>query len=156
MSRLLFVARDLSDTDRLGAALAQVLPASSVISLVGTLGAGKTYLVQALASALGVARESVVSPTFVLCQEYQGSKKIVHVDAYRLRDEDEFLELGPQEWFESEGLTLIEWADRVESCLPVERLEIRIEVLPADARQFEMRAIGESMVVALDTLRASI
>ena len=156
MSRLLFVARDLSDTDRLGAALAQVLPASSVISLVGTLGAGKTYLVQALASALGVARESVVSPTFVLCQEYQGSKKIVHVDAYRLRDEDEFLELGPQEWFESDGLTLIEWADRIESCLPVERLEIRIEVLPADARQFEMRAIGESMVVALDTLRASI
>ena len=156
MSRLLFVARDLSDTDRLGAALAQVLPASSVISLVGTLGAGKTYLVQALASALGVARESVVSPTFVLCQEYQGSKKIVHVDAYRLRDEDEFLELGPQEWFESEGLTLIEWADRVESCLPVERLEIRIEVLPADARQFEIRAIGESMGVALDTLRASI
>ncbi len=156
MSRLLFVARDLSDTDRLGAALAQVLPASSVISLVGTLGAGKTYLVQALASALGVARESVVSPTFVLCQEYQGSKKIVHVDAYRLRDEDEFLELGPQEWFESEGLTLIEWADRVESCLPVERLEIRIEVLAADARQFEMHAIGESMVVALDTLRASI
>ena len=156
MSRRLFVARDLSDTDRLGAALAQVLPASSVISLVGTLGAGKTYLVQALASALGVARESVVSPTFVLCQEYQGSKKIVHVDAYRLRDEDEFLELGPQEWFESEGLTLIEWADRVESCLPVERLEIRIEVLPADARQFEMHAIGEWMVVALDTLRASI
>ena len=134
MSRLLFVARDLSATDRLGAALAQVLPASSVISLVGTLGAGKTYLVQALASALGVARESVVSPTFVLCQEYQGSKKIVHVDAYRLRDEDEFLELGPQEWFESEGLPLIEWADRVESCLPVERLEIRIEVLPAAAR----------------------
>ena len=156
MSRLLFVAQDLSDTDRLGATLAQVLPASSVVSLVGTLGAGKTYLVQALASALGVARESVVSPTFVLCQEYQGSKKIVHVDAYRLRDEDEFLELGPQEWFESDGLTLIEWADRIESCLPVERLEIRIEVLPADARQFEMRAIGESMVAALDALRASI
>ena len=156
MSRLLFVAQDLSDTDRLGSALAQVLPASSVVSLVGTLGAGKTYLVQALASALGVARESVVSPTFVLCQEYQGSKKIVHVDAYRLRDEDEFLELGPQEWFESDGLTLIEWADRIESCLPVERLEIRIEVLPADARQFEMQAIGESMVAALDALRASI
>ena len=77
MSRLLFVARDLSDTDRLGAALAQVLPASSVISLVGTLGAGKTYLVQALASALGVARESVVSPTFVLCQEYQLS--LIHI-----------------------------------------------------------------------------
>ena len=77
MSRLSFVAQDLSDTDRLGATLAQVLPASSVVSLVGTLGAGKTYLVQSLASALGVARESVVSPTFVLCQEYQGSKKIL-------------------------------------------------------------------------------
>ncbi|MEE3368759.1 MAG: tRNA (adenosine(37)-N6)-threonylcarbamoyltransferase complex ATPase subunit type 1 TsaE [Planctomycetota bacterium] len=156
MSRLLFVARDLSDTDRLGSALAEVLPASSVVSLIGTLGAGKTYLVQALASALGVARESVVSPTFVLCQEYQANRKIVHADAYRLRDEDEFLELGPQEWFESEGLTLIEWADRVDNCLPAERLEIRIEVLPDDARQFEMHAIGESMVAALDTLRTSI
>ena len=156
MSKLLFAARDLSDTDRLGSALAQVLPASSVISLIGTLGAGKTYLVQALASALGVARESVVSPTFVLCQEYRGSKKIVHCDAYRLRDEDEFLELGPQEWFDSDGLSLIEWADRVDGCLPAERLEIRIEVLSDDARQFEMHAIGESMVAALEALRAAI
>ena len=156
MNKFLFAARDLSDTDHLGSVLAQVLPRGTVVALIGTLGAGKTYLVQAMASALGVARESVVSPTFVLCQEYRGSKRIFHLDAYRLHDEDEFLELGPEEWFASEALTLVEWADRVANCLPIERMEIRIEVLPDDAREFEVYAIGERMAGVLETLRASI
>ncbi|MAT71081.1 MAG: tRNA (adenosine(37)-N6)-threonylcarbamoyltransferase complex ATPase subunit type 1 TsaE [Planctomycetaceae bacterium] len=131
-----------ADTDRLGAALAAVLPPGTVIGLLGTLGAGKTRLVRAVAAALGVPAADVTSPTFVLVNEYAGRVPVFHFDAYRLRDEDEFLQLGPDEYFESPGLTFIEWADRVESCLPRRRIEIRVEPTGETTRQFTIEAIG--------------
>ena len=67
----------------------------------------------------------------MLVQEHHGRRDIYHIDAYRLRDEDEFLALGPEEFFESDALTLIEWADRVQGCLPNDRVEIHIEVTGA-------------------------
>ena len=96
MSEFTFLADCEKETARLGKLLADVLPAGTVIALIGTLGAGKTRLVQAVAGALGVPREEVTSPTFVLVNEYVGGRlPVYHFDAYRLRDEDEFLELGP-------------------------------------------------------------
>jgi len=118
-----------ADTERLGRALAEVLPAGSVVALIGTLGAGKTRLVQAIATAMGVPARDVTSPTFVLVNEYRGGRRpVYHFDTYRLKDDDEFLELGPEEYFESDGLSLVEWADRVAGLLPHERLEITLEV----------------------------
>lgn len=131
-----------ADTDRLGAALAKALPSGTVIALIGTLGAGKTRLVQAVAMASGISPDSVVSPTFVLIAEYQGQRTIYHFDTYRLRDEDEFIELGPEEYFDSDGLSFVEWADRVEICLPRARVEIQIEVTGETSRQFTLRAVG--------------
>ncbi|MEN6556898.1 MAG: tRNA (adenosine(37)-N6)-threonylcarbamoyltransferase complex ATPase subunit type 1 TsaE, partial [Thermoguttaceae bacterium] len=95
-----FDAVEESDTARLGAALAEVLPNGTTVALCGTLGAGKTRLVQALAEASGVERRQVLSPTFVLIQEYHGRRSLYHIDAYRLRDADEFLALGPEEYFD--------------------------------------------------------
>src|SRR3990170_5979097 len=118
------------DTERLGAALADVLPPQTVVALVGTLGAGKTRLVQAVATALGVPAGTVTSPTFVLVNEYrQGRLPVFHFDTYRLKDDDEFLELGPDEYFAADGITFVEWADRVEHLLPEERVEIELEVI---------------------------
>ena len=113
MAPLIFNADDEAATATLGHALAGVLPPGTTVALCGTLGAGKTRLVQAIAEGLGVNRRDVVSPTFVLIQEYHGRRTIYHIDAYRLRDDDEFQQLGPDEYFESDGLVLIEWADRV-------------------------------------------
>jgi len=136
-----FTSNTEADTDRLGAALAVALPAGSVVALIGTLGAGKTRLVQAVAAALGVPRESVTSPTFVLVNEYKGGRlPIYHFDTYRLKDDDEFLNLGPDEYFDSDGLTFVEWADRVADLLPAERLEIKIDVLSDTARTFTIRS----------------
>jgi tRNA threonylcarbamoyladenosine biosynthesis protein TsaE len=137
-----FVADSLADTDRFGTFLAQVLPDSITIGLAGTLGAGKTRLVQAIAAAMGVPRDQVVSPTFVLCHHYEAQRIIYHMDVYRLADEDEFLGLGPEEYFASDGITLIEWADRVEACLPKSRLMIDIEVLSEESRRFLTRPYG--------------
>jgi len=134
-----FFADNERDTDRLGAALADVLPPGTLVGLIGTLGAGKTRLVQAVAAALGVPSGSVTSPTFILLNEYtNGRLPIYHFDTYRLKDEDEFLELGPDEYFDSEGLVFVEWADRVAELLPAERMEITLEVIGPNARRITL------------------
>lgn len=134
-----YFSRSESDTDRIGAEIASQLSPGTVIGLIGPLGAGKTHLVQAIAAALGVPREAVTSPTFVLVNEYrQGRLPIFHFDAYRLKDIDEFLDLGPEEYFDSDGLTFIEWADRVVDALPRKRVEINIEIQADDARRIDV------------------
>ena len=152
MHHLTYTADDESATAALGAALAEVLPGGSTVALCGTLGAGKTRLVQAIAEALGVERRTVVSPTFVLIQEYAGRRMIYHIDAYRLKDIDEFLALGPEEYFESDGLVLIEWADRVTEGLPDEYLRIEISVMGANERRFEISAHGEKYLQVIEQL----
>ena len=137
-----FVAHSESDTQRLGTALAGILPDGTTIALIGTLGAGKTRLVQAVAGALGITSGQVTSPTFVLCQEYHGSRSIYHFDAYRIEDDDEFLELGVDEYVDEMGLKFIEWADRVTDCLPVTRIEIVVEVLGERSRGFTINQLG--------------
>ena len=153
---LTFNAADESQTRVLGAALARVLSGGTVVSLRGTLGAGKTRLVQALAEACGVESRAVVSPTFVLIQEYRGDRPVYHIDAYRLHDEDEFEQLGPEEYFEGGGITLVEWADRVEPAMPPDRLDVRIEVTGERSRRFEIRAMGRFDAEILERLEGEL
>ncbi len=150
---LTYHAANEAATEVLGVALAAALPPGAVVALIGTLGAGKTRLVQAIAAAAGVPPGEVVSPTFVLIHEYRGRLPIYHFDAYRLRNEDEFLQLGPEEYFDSAGWSFVEWADKVAHCLPRERLEIRIEPTGPTARRFEISAIGAAYNETLEKLR---
>jgi len=153
MSEFRFIAKNEQETDRFGQMLAGALPAGSVVALLGTLGAGKTRLVQGVAVALGSPVGSVTSPTFVLVNEYhKGRLPIYHFDAYRLRDEDEFLELGPEEYFEGEGITFVEWADRVAGCLPLEYFTIEIEVLGETERKFVVTASSAALEPLLKLL----
>lgn len=153
MNALTYCALSEQDTDRLGAALACALPDGTIVALHGTLGAGKTRLVQAIAAACGVPREDVVSPTFVLCQRYDGDRTIYHLDAYRLRDEDEFEQLGPEEFFASGGLVLIEWAEKVADLLPAERLDILIEETGPTSRLIRIEGNGARLETAIAALR---
>ncbi len=156
MKRWTFQASDEQGTGELGAALAETLSAGSVVALNGALGAGKTRLVQGLATALGASREDVVSPTFVVIHEYRTEKPVYHFDVYRIKDDDEFLELGPDEYFESDGITLLEWAERVQDCLPRERLEVRITIKEGTNREFELSAIGPKYEPVLDALETRL
>jgi len=142
-----------ADTETFGSALASVLPMGSVVALLGPLGAGKTRLVQALASAVGLDPRTVTSPTFVLVHEYPGRVPIAHFDAYRLRDEDEFWQLGPEEYFSRPGWSLIEWADRVPGCLPDDVLTIRLQVTGPETRRIEVRASGPESADVLRQLQ---
>src|SRR5262245_33796728 len=156
MTPLSFTAHNEQDTYALGAALALVLPERATIALCGTLGAGKTRLVQAVALASGVKRDSVTSPTFVLCQHYYGSSVIHHLDAYRVKDEDEWFELGVDELFEQPGWTFVEWADRFESCLPDEYLRIDIDVMGEHTRIFRLAGIGDAMSQVVEAIRRRV
>jgi len=156
MQEYAYYSASVADTDRLGAALAAALPDGAVVALCGTLGAGKTRLVQALAAACGIDRSEVTSPTFVLCQEHIGSRTLYHFDVYRLSGDEEFLRLGPQEYFSAGGITLIEWADKVAASLPDERLNVVIEVTGESSRQITLRACGEGMQKVLAALAQSL
>jgi tRNA threonylcarbamoyladenosine biosynthesis protein TsaE len=143
---------ELADEDAtraLGARLASLLPPGSVIALNGTLGAGKTRFVQGLALAAGVPSDAVLSPTYTLIHEYPLSpcssvEKIYHLDAYRVRDEDEFWELGVEELYEQPAWVIIEWAERVPRCLPREFLEIQLAVTGPETRAAKFIARGET------------
>lgn len=135
---------DLAATSALGQRLGELLFPGAVVALIGPLGAGKTHLVRAIAEGLDIANSRVVtSPTFVLIQEYDARLPIYHFDAYRLRAPGEFLDLGVNEYFEDDGVCLVEWADRVEECLPREHLRIAIEVTGASTRRFHIEGRGE-------------
>jgi tRNA threonylcarbamoyladenosine biosynthesis protein TsaE len=137
-----YLSRSEADTERLGRLLGERLPNGAVVALDGPLGAGKTRLVQGIAAARGHDPLNVVSPTFTLVQEYRGPRPVYHFDVYRLRDDDEFLNLGPDEYFYADGVSVVEWAGKVTDCLPAERLEITIRPVDETTRQFTLAAIG--------------
>ncbi len=121
------------DLDRLQAfarRCASELPADCILALSGTLGAGKTTFAQAFAEACGIDPRQVTSPTFTLVQHYLGDRKVHHIDAYRLADEDEFVQLGGEELLEQGGTILIEWPERIAGCLFGKLLRIEIEIDP--------------------------
>ncbi len=101
----------------------------TLLALIGPLGAGKTQLTKGIAEGLGVAG-IVNSPTFVLMNEHPGRLRLFHVDAYRLGDPEEASSAGLLDERQSEGVTVVEWADRLEGWLPAERLEIRLDTPP--------------------------
>lgn len=151
-----FLANDERATDRLGQALADHLPDGMTVALIGPLGAGKTRLCRAVAEACGASRGEVQSPTFVIVKEYHGRRAIMHLDLYRVRDEDELDELGFGELLAGPALKLIEWADRFPNALPPQRLEIQIEPTVNDARRFLLRSVGAELQPVVTRIREAL
>jgi tRNA threonylcarbamoyladenosine biosynthesis protein TsaE len=151
---LVITSHSEADTHTLGLKLGALLPDGIVVALNGPLGAGKTRLVKAIAQARGIDPRDVVSPTYTLVQEYRGAKPIFHFDAYRLVDDDDFLNLGPEEFFAAGGATIIEWAEKVQACLPRERLEITIRPLDLNSREFMFVGLGHAAERVIEELGA--
>jgi tRNA threonylcarbamoyladenosine biosynthesis protein TsaE len=144
------------ETQTLGRALGEILEPGIVVGLVGNLGAGKTRFVQAICAGLEVDTSQVNSPTFVLIQEYEGRLPVYHFDTYRLRDTDEFLELGADEYMHGDGVCLIEWADRMNDVLPKDRLTIHIEIRTETSRSLTFTASGKRSQSALQAFSETL
>jgi tRNA threonylcarbamoyladenosine biosynthesis protein TsaE len=120
---------DLGDTEKLGEILGNLAKAGDVICLDGDLGAGKTTLSQAIARGLEVPDNCyVTSPSFAILHEYEGRIPMYHMDFYRLQDAGEVEDLGFEEYFYLEGLTVIEWSNRAVEILPDERMILEISI----------------------------
>ena len=121
------LTRSTEETEALGFKFGNTLTKGDVVSLRGSLGAGKTVLAKGIARSLGIT-EAVVSPTFPLVQEYEGREKLYHLDIYRLSGEDEFESMGGEEFLYSDAITLIEWSEKIDDMLPQGTIYVKIEI----------------------------
>jgi tRNA threonylcarbamoyladenosine biosynthesis protein TsaE len=151
-----FTSTSETETERLAVHLARALEPGAVVALVGNLGAGKTRLVREVALALGVDRQAIASPTFVLVHEYAGRLSIYHFDLYRLKGPADFLELGADEYLNAEGVCFIEWADRVMDFLPADHLLVEIATTGETTRDFCFRARGPRSARVVNHLASEI
>lgn len=136
------LSTNVEQTQALGARLGQVVQAGDVIALQGDLGAGKTNFAQGIARGLGVS-EDVNSPTFILANEYtSGRLSLYHVDAYRVQDAAEAEGFGLDDYLYGDGVTVIEWAERVRDALPQDRLWIELEYMSENERLLRVTAAG--------------
>ena len=140
MLHLYIEVQTLDQTKNIAEKLAKHVSKNDVILLNGDLGAGKTTFSQFFGKALGVKR-NINSPTFIIIKSYKGKLPFHHMDCYRLEDSDE--DLGFDEYFNGDGVTLIEWSTFIEDYLPEERLEINIKRLDEHTRTFEIVSKGE-------------
>ena len=124
-----------TQTLALGEALGARLRPGDVIALFGDLGAGKTTLTKGIATGMGLP-DDIHSPTFTLIHEHIGAVPLYHVDLYRLVSENEVEGIGIEEYIYGRGVTVIEWADRMTSILPPQRLDIVIKMTGDETREF--------------------
>jgi len=117
---------DAAATDAAAIELAASLKQGSVVALTGPLGAGKTTFVKGVARALDV-EEDVTSPSFIRLNVYEGRFTVYHLDLYRVKDIPEFISFGLDEWLDTDGVTLIEWADRVAELLPAHSITVALD-----------------------------
>lgn len=151
------ISRSFKETIKTGRSIAKNLEKGDIICLYGELGSGKTALTKGIASGLGIKETSVISPTFVLIQEYEGSRMpLYHFDFYRLDKESDILNLGIEEYFFASGVSVIEWADRLKKLLPKEFLKIELEIKGPDKRRLQLTAIGERSRELLEKISEDI
>ena len=130
------------ETLALGARLGQAARSGDVIALYGDLGAGKTALTKGIATGLGGDPRAVTSPTFVLMIRHEARLPLYHFDAYRLARCSDMLDIGAEEAFYGDGVSVVEWADRVEESLPEDRLEIHLSVTGETSRRMRFHPTG--------------
>jgi len=134
VSRQTLRSRDPAETQAIGERLGARLGPGAVVACTGELGAGKTCFLQGLARGLGVTT-GVTSPTFVLINQYRGRLPVYHLDAYRTGSLTELVDLGVEEMLHGDGVTVIEWADKLLPLLPAATIRVHLDGLGDEPRE---------------------
>jgi tRNA threonylcarbamoyladenosine biosynthesis protein TsaE len=136
---LIFESESIEQTERIAADLAKELNGGECVALHGEMGAGKTQFVRGLVRGMGGNPSSVSSPTFVLLNIYDtGRVKVFHLDAYRIKGAEDFEAIGFSELLEERGVVVVEWAERVERLLPMNRIDVIIKASGEMSRHIEV------------------
>lgn len=125
----------VEDTISRGKELGRSLLPGDVVCLHGGLGSGKTHFAKGIAEAFGITRDTVNSPTFVLIQEYAGTLPVYHFDAYRLGSQAEALAIGVPDYFNGDGVCVVEWPDRLGTLIPPDAVHVHINKTGEHSRE---------------------
>ena len=129
-----FTSHSTEETSAYFRGLAAKARKGDIFALFGNLGTGKTTIAKALAEGLGI-NEDITSPTFTLLEVYEGPLRLYHFDLYRLEDEREFEHLFFEEYWEGDGVSIIEWADRARERLPESAVKIHLQYIDEGSRR---------------------
>jgi tRNA threonylcarbamoyladenosine biosynthesis protein TsaE len=129
------ISHSVDETLSIAKSFAGELEAGDVVCLKGDLGAGKTHFVKGIADYFNYDMNQVLSPTFTLINEYQADLPIYHFDCYRIENESEALEIGAEEYFFSEGVSLIEWPEKIQGLIPDHAKMVEIRNLNNNLRE---------------------
>ncbi len=131
----------LAQTEGIAQALAPTLSQGAIVAFFGNLGTGKTSFIRALGTTLGIDEKSICSPTFQYLNIYDSAPQLYHFDLYRLKNEEEFIEMGFDEFFQIDGIVCIEWAERIEKIIPKKAIQIHLEHTKSETRRIEIKGL---------------
>lgn len=151
-------SKSYRDTLKIGKAIAKFLKKGDIVCLFGKLGAGKTLLTKGIAKGLGISADTVNSPSFVIMNQYDAEQfPIYHFDFYRLKSSQDIAALGYEEYFYSQGVSVIEWADRLGYLMPDGFLKIELLMMkPNSKRLLKFSASGSRYKKLLKELDENI
>ena len=134
------LSKNEDETKDIGRKLGEKLKRGDVVCLYGELGSGKTTMVKGLASVFGIDERDITSASFTIIAEYDEGVPFYHIDLYRVSSED-ISELGLQEYFGGEGISVIEWAERAEGELPETSIKVSLNYTDDNVREIEITGI---------------
>lgn len=141
-----YITNSADETRAIGFELGQALTQNSVVCFYGDLGAGKTTFIKGMAAGiLGTSGEEICSPTFTYLNIYQGHSTLYHFDLYRLRDSDEFLSMGFDEYFDAGGVCCIEWAEKITPIEIDNALHISLAYMGEGIRSIEISSTNKKI-----------
>ncbi len=153
----MFVSRSVTETLNIGKAIARHGQPGDIVCLFGELGSGKTVLAKGIAAGLGIKKNEIISPTFVLIRQHlQGKIPLYHFDLYRIGDSHDIPALGYEEYLYGSGLSVIEWAERLKYFLPKEYLGVQLLIKGKRSRGMKFEARGRRYQRMLREIYADI
>ena len=144
------ILHSLDDTKQLAQKIAAQIQPGMLLTLSGDLGAGKTTFTKYLGSALGI-KKTINSPTFTILKVYKGKLPLYHIDAYRMEGISQ--DLGFDEYYEGDGLCIIEWPNFIDEQLPKERLELELNRIDDQQREVTLNAKGKQYEQLLEDIK---
>jgi tRNA threonylcarbamoyladenosine biosynthesis protein TsaE len=155
VKKYVFLSSSPNSTLNLGRHLGQRLEAGSIITLIGELGCGKTLLTRGICIGLDIPSRQVNSPTFMLVNEYQGRLPVYHMDLYRIGGADDAFEIGLLDYLAraEAGIMIVEWAEKILSLLPENRLQVNFAVTGKNRRQITLSGFGKAYEGLLKELK---
>lgn len=150
------ISKSVNNTLAIGRVISRNLQLGDIICLFGQLGSGKTVLTKGIAQGLRIKKEKIISPTFVLIREYKAKFPFYHLDLYRLKEPRDILNLGYEEYLYNEGITVIEWADRLKYLLPREHLKVELFIKSDSQRLIKFKALGSRSKDLLEKMREDL